>query len=206
MKNIARLVAVGIVFAAVQPVQAADNDFIMDTSSIGQSHNGVVSSEQLLELGSDSSNALRLEGENSLRMGHLDRALMLLQRSVEMSPMDIDGRILYAQALEQKLQGEKVRDPALFNFCLKHWFFVFKRAEFPDQIIQARAHLINLTGVAPRRWDTEQKYLAKVMLPETGSSVVAMKDKKSMNNNDDKKSVNETQVASHVVVDEDSSK
>jgi hypothetical protein len=173
------LIAVGVFLAAANPVHAESNDYIMDTSSIGQSHDGVVRSEQLLELGGESSNALRLEGESSLRMGHLDRALMVLQRSVEMGPGDIDSRILYAQALEQKLMIEKVRDPGLHNFCIKQWFFVFKKAEFPDQSIQARAHLINLTGVAPRRWDTEPKYLARVALPDTGSSTVAMKDKKS---------------------------
>jgi hypothetical protein len=197
MKTLVRFLAAGFVLVAASPVRAESGDFIMDTSSIGQSHNGVVSSEQLLELGSDSANALRLEGESSLRLGHLDRALMVLQRSVEMAPADIDGRILYAQALEQKLMAEKVRDPALYNFCIGHWFYVFKKAEFPDQSIQARAHLINLTGIAPRHWDTEQKYLAKVALPETGQSTVALNDKKSSN---------ATKVATHVAVEEDSEK
>jgi hypothetical protein len=40
--------------------------------------------------------------------------------------------------------------------------------------------LINLTGIAPRRWDNEQKYLAKVALPDTGATTsIASKDKKS---------------------------
>jgi hypothetical protein len=181
MKIVVWLTAAGVVLAASGAAYAESNDFIMDTSGIGQSHNGVVNSEQLLELGSDSANALTLEGESALHAGHIDRALTVLQRSIEMAPGDIDGRILYAQALEQKLTAEKVRDPALHNFCIKQWFFVFKKSEFPDQMIQARAHLVNLTGVAPRRWDNEQKYLAKVALPETGSEStnVAMKDKKS---------------------------
>src|SRR5438067_3812885 len=136
--------SLSIIFA---PLAIAD-DFIMDTSGIGRSHNGVVNSDQFLELGMGSANALRLEGESSLRMGHLDRAITVLQKSVEMAPLDIDGRILYAQSLEQKLIGQRERDPALFNFCVKQWLFVAKKAEFADQAMQGRSHLVNLTGVA----------------------------------------------------------
>lgn len=152
----------------------AREDFIMDTSSIGKSHGGVITSDQFLELGMRTPNALRLEGENSLRMGHVDRAIMVLQRSVEMAPLDMDGRILYAQALEQKLIGQRERDPALFNFVVKQWLFVAKKAEFPDQSFQGRQHLINLTGVAPKLWESDRKYLARVLLPEDGSTKVAL--------------------------------
>src|SRR5438309_618870 len=143
---------------------ATEDDFIMDTSGIGKSHNGVVRSDQFLELGMGSSNALRLEGESSLRSGHLERAITVLQRSVELAPLDIDGRILYAQALEQKLVSQKQRDPALFNFCVKQWLFVSKKAEFADQTMQGRSHLINLTGVAPKLFEKEPKYLARVLM------------------------------------------
>jgi len=163
----------------VAPKACAGDDFIMDTSSIGRSHGGVVSSEQFLELGMRSPNALRLEGENSLRMGNLDRAIMVLQRSVEMAPMDMDGRILYAQALEQKLIGQKERDPALFNFCVKNWLYVAKKAEFPDQQMQGRSHLMNLTGILPGLFEKERRYLSKVLLPEDGSTKVALGKKKA---------------------------
>ena len=170
------LLAVSVMLA---PRANAGDDFIMDTSSIGRSHNGVVSSEQFLELGMRTPSALRLEGENSLRMGNLDRAIMVLQRSVEMAPADMDGRILYAQALEQKLVGQKERDPALFNFCVKNWLYVAKKAEFPDQAFQGRSHLINLTGVMPGLFESERRFLAKVLLPEDGSTKVALGKKKA---------------------------
>jgi hypothetical protein len=156
------------------PNAVAKEDYIMDTSGIGRSHNGVVRSDQFLELGMGSSNALRIEGESSLRSGHLDRAITVLQRSVEMAPMDMDGRILYAQALEQKLITQKERDPALFNFLVKQWLFVAKKAEFADQAMQGRSHLINLTGVAPKLFEKEPKYLARVLMPEDGSQQVAL--------------------------------
>jgi len=156
------------------PASIAREDWIMDTSGIGKSHNGVVSSDQFLELGMNTPNSLRLEGEQSLRMGHLDRAIMVLQRSVEMAPLDIDGRIMYATALEQKLVGQKERDPALFNFCVKQWLFVSKKAEFPDQMMQGRSHLYNLAGSLPKMWENERKFLGRVLLPEDGSVRVAL--------------------------------
>ncbi len=160
--------------ALVIPAAIAKEDYIMDTSGIGKSHNGVISSDQFLELGTNTPNALRLEGEQSMRMGHLDRAVMVLQRSVEMAPGDIDGRIMYATALEQKLVGQKERDPALFNFCIKQWLFVAKKAEFPDQQMQGRSHIYNLTGSLPKMWEQDRKFLVRVMLPEDGSVKVAL--------------------------------
>jgi hypothetical protein len=156
------------------PMAIADDGYIMDTSGIGRSHNGVVRSDQFLELGMGSANALRLEGESSLRNGHLDRAITVLQRSVEMAPMDMDGRILYSQALEQKLISQKERNPSLFNFLVKQWLFVAKKAEFADQAMIGRAHLMNLTGVAPKMFEKEPKYLARVLMPEDGSQQVAL--------------------------------
>jgi hypothetical protein len=166
---------VGITLSVLlAPNAVAKEDYIMDTSGIGRSHNGVVRSDQFLELGMGSANALRLEGESSLRNGHLDRAITVLQRSVEMAPMDMDGRIMYAQALEQKLMVQKERDPALFNFVVKQWLFVAKKAEFPDQAMQGRSHLANLTGVVPKLFEKEPKFLARVLMPEDGSQQVAL--------------------------------
>ena len=170
--------------ALVMPAACAGEDYIMDTSGIGKSHNGVVSSDQILELGMNTPNALRLEGEQSLRMGHLDRAIMVLQRSVEMAPLDIDGRIMYAGALEQKLVAQKERDPRLFNFCVKQWLFVAKKAEFPDQKGQGISHVYNLTGCAPKIWESDRKFLARVLLPEDGSTKVALGKKRGSEKKD----------------------
>src|SRR5688572_29315259 len=123
------VLALSVAMLLTPPVIAESEDFIMDTSDIGKSHGGVVRSDQFLELGMQSSSCLRIEGENSLRLGDLDRALTVLQRSVELAPLDIDGRIIYAQALEQKLIRQKHRDPVLFNFLVKQWLFVAKKSE-----------------------------------------------------------------------------
>lgn len=152
--------------ACITPAEARGDDFIMDTDCIGKSNNGVVTSDQFLELGVPTSNALRLEGEQSMRIGNLDRALTVLQRSVEMAPMDIDGRILYGEALEKKLLKQKKRDPKLYNFIVKQWLYVAKKAEFADQQMIGVNHLMGLTGTRPGRWEKEPKFLARVLVPE----------------------------------------
>src|SRR5438445_818218 len=58
---------------ALSPAQAKDADFVVDTDAIGCSDNGVITSDQMLELGVPTSNGLRLEGEQSMRYGSLDR-------------------------------------------------------------------------------------------------------------------------------------
>ena len=148
--------------------------YLRDTSAIGQSHNGTVAADQILELGVLTPNSLHLQAEQSLRMGNLDRALMVLQRAVEMAPLDVEARMTYCQALEQLLTKQKKRDPKLFNFLVKQWLFVAKRAEFPDQKMQAYSKLFDLTGAAPGRFERADKYLARVLLPEDGSIPVAL--------------------------------
>jgi hypothetical protein len=180
--NVNRLSLVGaaaVVIAATAGLAVnaneVDQEFIVDTSPIGKSTHGVVTSDQFLELGVPTANSLRIEGEQSLRMGKLDRAIMVLQRSVEMAPMDMDGRILYAEALEKKLikQKEK-RDPALYNFVVKQWLFVAKNAEFADQGMQGFQHLYKIAGTVPKKFEKEKKYLERVLIREDGTEKVIL--------------------------------
>ncbi len=152
-----------------------DPDYIMDTSQIGESNNGTVRSEQLLELGSLTSGGLTLEGEQSLKEGSIDRALTVLQRSVELAPMDIDARILYAQTLERKLMMERdKKDPTLFNFLIKQWFFVYQKSDYLDQKMLGWGHLRDLTGTNPKMFEKPQKFFARVLIPEDGSVKVKL--------------------------------
>jgi len=158
-----------------EKAEKEDPDFIVDTSSIGKVDNGYVRSEQFLELGDPTSGALTLEGEKTLKSGDLDRAIMVLQRSVEMAPMDMQCRILYAQALEKKISKQKQKDPHLFNYLIKQWLFVYKQGDFYDETMEGMAHLNNLTHTLPKRFENDKKYLARVLIPEDGSVKVALK-------------------------------
>jgi hypothetical protein len=164
---------IALTISACRPASAYE-DYVVDTSEIGGDSHGVVTSDQFLELGVPSANGLRMEGENALKMGKIDRAIMVLQRSVEMAPRDMDGRILYGEALEKKLLRQKERDPKLFNFVLKQWLFVAKNAEYADQGQQGYNHLYKLAGVVPKRFEKERKYLGHVLIPEDGSVKVTI--------------------------------
>ncbi len=157
-----------------------DNDFIFDTEKIGRS-NGVIMSDQLLELGMVSADGLRLEGEQCIRLGNVDRACLILQKALELSPGDMDGRILYASALEKKLlkQHSKKRDPKLYNFVVKNWYFIYKKCDFHDQKAQAKNHLEKLAGTLPSRFERPGKYLGRVLIPEDGSVKVLIGAKKT---------------------------
>lgn len=157
----------------------ADDDrdhWIMDTSEIGKSHNGIIRNDQILEMGVPTASALQLEGESSMRLGQIDRAIVALQRAIELAPLDPDKRLLYAEALEKKLMSQKAkdRDPRFYNFLVKQWLFIFDKADFPDQKMQAGGHLVSLTGSAPRMFERPHKYLARVLLPEDGSKPVVL--------------------------------
>ncbi len=180
-----RLICRGLTFALVSSLIsmqlltspaaiASYDDIVVDTSEIGRSHHGVVSSDQFLELGVPSANGLRIEGEQAMRLGKLDRAIMVLQRSIELAPMDMDGRILYAEALEKKLIRSKPRDPALYNYVVKQWLFVAKSAEFADQGMQGFNHLMKVCGTVPKKWEKEKKFLSRVLIPEDGSAPVQL--------------------------------
>src|SRR5262249_40062691 len=158
------LVAISLI-AWATPCLSKPEDYIMDTSGVGKTGGTIVSSDQFLELGVSSPNALRLEGEQSMRMGNLDRAITVLQRSVEMAPLDMDGRILYAEALEKKLIKQQEKVPSLYNFLVKQWLFVYKKSEFPDQAMQGLQHVISLTGTQPKRMEKPEKFLTRVLLP-----------------------------------------
>jgi hypothetical protein len=176
--------AIALLALSSMPAQSrdsADPDYVYDTSNVGRS-NGYIMSDQLLELGMVSADGLRLEGEQAIRLGHTDRACLLLQKALEMSPGDMDGRILYASALEKKLMKQKAkkRDPKLYNFCVKNWYYIWKKTDFHDQKAQARNHLEKLCGTLPKWHEKPHKYLSRVLIPEDGSVKVSFGNSKKI--------------------------
>lgn len=182
-KNI--LLAMAVLLMTSPVARAADDDegdsWVMDTSDVGRIHNGALRSDQMFEMGVPTASAMQMEGESSLRLGNLDRAIIALQKSIELAPLDPDKRTLYAEALEKKLMSQKTkdRDPRFYNFVLKQWLFIYQKADFPDQKVQAGGHLVSLTGQAPRMFERPQKYLARVLMPEDGSKPVTIGGEKA---------------------------
>ncbi len=177
---IKQLLISAVLVLGLAPLAVAQSspDWIKDTSAIGQSQNGTVRSDQILELGTCPPSALQLEGEHSLRIGNIEHALTALQRSVELAPLDMEKRILYAQALEKKLSQKKTdQDPTLYNFLIKQYLFIYRKSEFIDQTMLAKSRLVSLTGTAPKSFERSEKFLARVMIPEDGSYKLAARKK-----------------------------
>jgi hypothetical protein len=158
-------------------VVAKDN-FFEDSTAVSKSNLGAVTSDQLLELGTPTADSLRMSGEQYMRMGNVDKAIVALQKSVEMSPSDMDGRILYATALEKKLKSQADRDPQLYNFLVKQWLYVLKKADYLNQNEQGQAHLVALTGTSPRRYESRERFLSRVMIPEDPDARLALNKRK----------------------------
>jgi hypothetical protein len=175
-------IAVLLLLCPAAQAGSDEDSWVMDTSEVGKSRNGVIRNDQILEMGVPTASAMQLEGESSMRMGNLDRAIVALQRSIELAPMDPDKRLLYAEALERKLMAQKPkdRDPRFYNFVIKQWLYIYQKADFPDQKLQAGARLVALTGKAPRMFERPHKYLAKVLLPEDGSQPVIIGGEKAV--------------------------
>lgn len=138
----------------------------MNTRGVGHIDRGYVTSDQMLELGLTTPESLRLEGEQDIRTGNIDRALMVLQRSVEMAPLDMEGRILYAGALGKKYAESQGKNDSLYNFLVKQWLFIYKRSDFSDQQMQALNNIAALTKTKPKKFESEKKFLGRVLRPE----------------------------------------
>ncbi|CAN5614834.1 hypothetical protein BH10CYA1_BH10CYA1_12850 [soil metagenome] len=160
------MVAIAAAGMFSQPSFARDNDFSQDTTPIVHGEQSLVTSDQMLDISTSNSSALRMEGEQLIRVNKIDKAVVVLAKSVEISPADMDGRILYAEALEKKLSQQTTKNPQLHNLAVKQWFYIAKKGNYMDQKVQGLKHLSNICGSKPRLLETEERFLSRVLLPE----------------------------------------
>lgn len=137
-------------------------------------------------------NALLLQAKQFMRHHNYNKALKLLKRAIKLNDDDMDIRVLYAEALEEKLSHQAEKDPEIFNECVKSWLIVarqeigqekgmtfkgigFMSGQYADEDWAGRAkkRLRVLTGYTPKPWETNDRYLRKVLRPaETSVSAV----------------------------------
>lgn len=143
--------------------------------------------DDILELGTVSARTLLMQAQLALRSRKIDTAIELAKRGMLKDPEEIDLHKTCAEALEEKLalQGSKP-DPAVFNECVQEWLMVLRNAvgdekymtfrgiSIPgaeiafaddDRAIMARYSLIKLAGRAPKMWESNTKYLKRVLKP-----------------------------------------
>ncbi len=120
----------------------------------------------------------------ALRHNNVDEAISLLQQLMETDAEDdLDLHLLYAEALERKLQKTQLEEPSVYNKCVNEWLMVlrnscgeekglnFKGIGIPglsgnffddERQNKARTHLLALTGSLPKVWETNQRFLKRV--------------------------------------------
>lgn len=136
--------------------------------------------------------ALLLQAKQYMRHHNYNKALKLLKRAIKLNDDDMDIRVLYAEALDEKLSHQAEKDPEIFNECVKSWLIVarqeiglekgmtfkgigFMSGQYADEDWAGRAkkRLRVLTGYTPKPWETSDRYLKKVLKPaETSVSAV----------------------------------
>ena len=146
-----------------------------------------ISNDKSLELATVSARTLLMQAQLALRSGKIDNAIELAKRGMLKDPEEIDLHKTCAEALEEKLASQDSKqDPAVFNECVQEWLIVLRNgvgdeksmsyrgisipgAEIgfsdDDRGVLARYSLIKLAGRAPRIWETNSKYLKRVLKP-----------------------------------------
>jgi hypothetical protein len=183
-----------------RPACAQDMEAQELTPEPEEKEHKAVTNDEMMTMGQVSPKSLTFLAENSLRAGNVDKAIHLLKHALSMDNDDADAHALYAEALERKLRKQDEKDPELFNKCVREWLLVmrnevgeekgigFKGLSPPglaafyrdeDHNINAKNHLIKLCGSAPKVWETNTKYLKRVLEKphaEVAGKVVKAKD------------------------------
>ena len=140
----------------------------------------------------ETSSALLLQAKQFMRHHNYSKALKLLRRAIKLNDDDMDIRVLYAEALDEKLSHQAEKEPEIFNECIKSWLMVarqeiglekgmtfkgigFMSGQYADEdwAGKAKKRLRVLTGYSPKPWETNDRYLKKVLRPaETSVSAV----------------------------------
>jgi len=125
------------------------------------------------------------EAQRALRDGRIVKATALARKAMNADPQELDAHLVLAQALERRLDMQVEKDQRLLGECVRHWLVVlragvgeeagnnFKGAGVLDSLyrddehfMEAKEHLKKLVGRAPKAWETNERYVKKVLSPQ----------------------------------------
>lgn len=130
-----------------------------------------------------------MQAKNALRGKNIDSAVELGKMAVELDPEDLDARVVYGEALFNKHLEDR-ENASVYNECVKTWLVInrnivgeeattYKGFSIPlmnkffedeNRSILAKKRLITLCGRTPKFWESNKKFLKKVMMPVTNVS------------------------------------
>lgn len=155
-----------------------DQDFNEDAGE-GDPNSGRFEGEVFVR---QTGNTLQHLGRDCIRDGKYAKAMLVMQKAIKISPNDVENYVLYAEAMQGVLERQEDKDPELFNKCVGVWLQVlrsevgeekglsFKGISIDnglygdeDTVFKAKRQLRKLTGYVPKPWETDNKYLVRVL-------------------------------------------
>lgn len=125
-----------------------------------------------------------ISAQMALRSERVERSIQLARRAIKRDPDDLDAHKALAEALDRKLEYQADKDPKVFEECVREWLIVLRNGVgmekgtnfkglgvfdslFGDEgnYIIAKQRLKHLTGYVPKPWETNEKYLKRVLRP-----------------------------------------
>ncbi len=122
--------------------------------------------------------------EMALRSERVDRSIQLARRAMQRNPDDMDVHKALAEALDRKLEHQIDKDPQMFAECVREWLIVMrngvgleKGTNFhgigifdslygdDEYYGEAKLRLKHLTGYVPKPWESNEKFLKRVLKP-----------------------------------------
>ena len=139
--------------------------------------------DEIIDPGQRRAGSSLMGSQFATRADRTERAIQLARRAMKRDPDDLEIHKALAEALEQKLEKQADKDPKLYNECVKEWLVVLRNGVGMEKGVNfkgigmdslygddeyhgvAKQRLKHLTGYAPKLWETNNKYLTRVLRP-----------------------------------------
>jgi hypothetical protein len=148
-------------------------------------------------LGKGNARMQLMQSELARRVDKHRHAAEFSRKAVQSDPNDMDARVAHGEALYNMIQSGNT-DPVVHNECVKTWLIVhrnlvgedsgltlkgigipFVQKMFEDtRSTVAKDRLIKLVGRVPAGWETNNRFLSKVLLaePQVSARIVPKKE------------------------------
>jgi hypothetical protein len=156
-----------------QPLPKADN--MKGDGPRIQEYDEIVSPDM------ESASSIANRARHALKNGNVSRAMSLAARAMKMEDDDIDIHMVYAQAMQAKLERQTEKDPELYKKCLHEWMLVYRNEVGMEKGMTfkginimgnfynddehgnpAKKQIIKLTGYAPKPWETDNHFITRM--------------------------------------------
>lgn len=187
-----------LTYSIAAPSARADNSSEAEaaTSSGGAQHHAWMKGEgvrvqeydEIVSPDMETASSIAGRARVALRNGNVSRSLSLAKKALGMDDDDPDIHAAYAEALEATLEQQSEKDQSMFKTCLHEWLIVYRNESGEEKNMTvkginimgtwwnddyrgglAKIHLKKLTGYLPRAWETDNRYMARVLKPAATS-------------------------------------